>query len=610
MKKIKKFILWYHKLKISKKLYTSFILISIIPIFIIQAISYFTTTKMMHEQVDELSSLNLKQSYNNFKSSIKIYENILFEVYTDDLILKNMEYINLWDTIRYVSAINAIDKKLQDAIFSKDSILGIATVSIYGETVYYDTISHSNVDSFCFELNNITEADWYKQALLSNDVVYGKTRVITNSEGTCKNILYIARKLVNFKTSEKPPVGVVVIAVDEEKLEATYNQNKGELGWNFNFIIDSNANIISFPDKKYIGDNIYSYLSISEYDLDIKDIIKKFVKETNVVKSSNLIIKTLQSQENNFIAVNVQDEEYMFGKVRIISSIIVILGVGVIIFAYLTIHYASKQIVRSAKGIIDAMDIANKGNLNVQINVSGGDEFSEIAHNFNIMISKMKLLIENEIISLNRRKEAEIRALEAQINPHFLYNTLDSINWMAIEKEEYEISKMLKNLAIILRYSINKSNEIVTISQEIDYLKKYVHLQQNRFDYSFDCIIKINDNAKNCKIHKLLLQPIIENSIIHGFSETSENDIIEVEICLLNSGFLCIVISDNGKGIESKIIDELNNYNYDQNNIQTSIGIRNVIARIKMYYGEEGKFDISINDKGGTTVEILIPNLL
>src|SRR5699024_2954900 len=116
-----------------------------------------------------------------------------------------------------------------------------------------------------------------------------------------------------------------------------------------------------------------------------------------------------------------------------------------------------------------------------------------------------------------REKNAEIKSLEAQINPHFLYNTLDTINWMALDREEYTISKMLTSLASILRYSIHRSNTIVEIEEELEYLKKYIYLQQQRFDYSFLCTVEADENVRGCMIHKMLIQPFLENTLVHGF---------------------------------------------------------------------------------------------
>lgn len=164
----------------------------------------------------------------------------------------------------------------------------------------------------------------------------------------------------------------------------------------------------------------------------------------------------------------------------------------------------------------------------------------------------------------------------------------------------------MTKLAQILRYTIHNSNEIVTLETELDYLKKYIYLQQERFEYSFDCDIEVEEQARKCQIHKLLLQPFVENSIIHGFAELDRRGEIGIRIQLTEEHKIYIEISDNGIGMQEEELKKLNDYDYRSAKPETSIGIRNVITRIKLYYGGKGKVRF-LSRKEGTTVEITIP---
>ena len=222
------------------------------------------------------------------------------------------------------------------------------------------------------------------------------------------------------------------------------------------------------------------------------------------------------------------------------------------------------------------MDQANHGDMEARIEVRGNDEFTRISEQFNYMIGKIHQSNEQEKESLVRVKNAEIKSLEAQINPHFLYNTLDAINWVALDNEEYTISKMLTSLAAILRYSIHKSNEIVEIQDELEYLKKYVYLQQQRFDYSFICTIDVEEGLRHYRIHKLMIQPLLENTLVHAFPG--------------NTGMAEV--------------------NIRKEKIESSIGVRNVITRLKLYYGGQGSFHVESwkgADREGTRITMKIP---
>ena len=259
------------------------------------------------------------------------------------------------------------------------------------------------------------------------------------------------------------------------------------------------------------------------------------------------------------------------------------------------------------------MKEAKKGNFNVKIKLNTEDELSFIGDEFNEMLSTINILVEDiknqshYIVELsNKRREAEIKAIVAQINPHFLYNTLDCINWMAIKNENYEVSDTIGNFAQILRYSIGDVNKEVTIYDEVEWLKKYVYLQQIRFNNSFTLDLDVNENVLGCRIHKLILQPLIENSIIHGFKGYNNGRILKVSINKFQSNYIKIIVKDNGNGIENGRLEKIINNIKSGKDEDENIGIKNVYDRTKIYYGEDVKFDIESVQGGGTTITLVI----
>ena len=208
--------------------------------------------------------------------------------------------------------------------------------------------------------------------------------------------------------------------------------------------------------------------------------------------------------------------------------------------------------------------------------------------------------------SVVKQKNAEIAALEAQINPHFLYNTLDTINWMAIDKDEYEISNMITTLARILRYGISDSNGVVKIRDEVEWLKQYIFLQQTKLKNSFDCHINVQPELMNLTIHKLLLQPFVENAILHGFEGVERAYCLRMEM-VRESDFIKIGIEDNGCGMPKEIVREMNQGIFRKTEDKNHIGMENAITRLHMYYGEKTRILIRSKQGEGTRVQIWIP---
>lgn len=324
------------------------------------------------------------------------------------------------------------------------------------------------------------------------------------------------------------------------------------------------------------------------------------------MNSKRLEVHVSSIKEGVFTLINVQNLTYALKDVQNISMIIILIGILVGMMCILLSMSFAASTDKAVKKIIHAMGKADQGDYDVQIAIEGKDEFATIAHHFNDMIVKIKESNRQERDALVREKNAEIKSLEAQINPHFLYNTLDAINWVAVENEEFQISKMLINLAAILRYSIQKCNEIVTIDEEMEYLKRYIYLQQQRFCYSFQCMIHIDDSLKHSRIHKLLIQPLIENTIVHGFPGKTGHDEIELIIQKKNDTYIQIQVEDNGKGMARELTEVFNSYDYRKDKIETSIGVRNVITRLKLYYGDNSYFHVDSSEQG-TSVTIMIP---
>ncbi len=594
---IKKFL----SLNLFKKIIIMLLLISILPIILIQFISYKISTSTIEKQTKELITANLRQSSNSVEEFFHAYDKIILDMYTDSSYIDNLKYINVWDSKNYYTAKHQIEEKLENIVYVYPEILGIAIVGLNGDATFYDTVTLSGVDSFCFDVNNLRTNDMFKDSLSVKHAIYSNTIHKWDKNYGEKNYFYIAHQLTDFNNYEDGPVGSIIICVDESALRNVYSAGM-EFNSNLTFLINQEGDIISFPIDTYVGINLYEGFG----GISMEEATKNFFNSHEFMNSKRLEVHTSSIKDGTFILINVQNLTYALKNVEYISMIIILIGCLVGMGCILLSMSFAESTDKAVKKIIHAMGKADQGDVDVRISLEGNDEFARIASHFNTMILKIKKSNQQEKEALVREKNAEIKSLEAQINPHFLYNTLDAINWVAIEHEEFHISKMLINLAAILRYSIQKRNEIVTIQEELENLKRYIYLQQQRFDYSFQSMIHLDDTVKNCKIHKLLIQPLIENTIVHGFPGNTGQDEIHILIQKKSDSYIQIQVQDNGKGMTGKLTEIFNNYDYKKDKIETSIGVRNVITRIKLYYGENGYFHVDSSELG-TTVTILIP---
>jgi len=272
------------------------------------------------------------------------------------------------------------------------------------------------------------------------------------------------------------------------------------------------------------------------------------------------------------------------------------------------IFYISGRLTRSIDAVAAAMNAAAAGELSARVAI-GGDmpaEIERIADNFNSMIGKIGDLLREVQEASTKQRNAEIAALEARVNPHFLYNTLDTINWMAIDREEYEISGAINALADILRYGIDESNGEVEVRREVEWLRKYVFLQRTRLKCAFEFRLEVDPSVLDLRIHKLLFQPFVENSIIHGFKDACESH--ELSISIRGKGeLMSTTIEDDGCGIDREALEEIMAGTRAAVGSRGHIGMYNAIERIKSYYGAKAEVEIDSALGVGTSVRIALP---
>lgn len=285
---------------------------------------------------------------------------------------------------------------------------------------------------------------------------------------------------------------------------------------------------------------------------------------------------------------------------KITISMAVIIGL-IVICCIVIISVMNKSIVRPIKEIITFSNQISNGNFSNRIQDHNEDEMGVLSRKINSMVGEIEHLMHDQKLDQKRKRELELQMLQSQINPHFLFNTLNTLRWLAIINQVPVLSNGISSLSELLRSTILDHNEEITIEQELHNLSNYFEIQKIRYADSFQVEYDINDELLHFLIPKLILQPVAENAIIHGLSEHGRSINIRINIQQRDQ-FIYIEITDNGKGFDT------NTFKSSDNNKKLSgIGITNVNERIKLYYGEEyGLFITSVIGEG-TCCTIIIP---
>ena len=263
-------------------------------------------------------------------------------------------------------------------------------------------------------------------------------------------------------------------------------------------------------------------------------------------------------------------------------------------------------ITRRINKLKNSMAKVENGDFDAVINTQDKDEIGDLIHSFNSMTTQIKNLITQVYEGRISQKESEMRALRAQINPHFLYNSLSLINWKAIEYEQEDISEITLALSNYYRTSLNKGKNILSFEQELSNMQSYLKIQQIMHDNSFDVVINVSEEVMPCESLNLILQPLVENAIDHGIDLlTDRKGVITVEAKMQTDEegkkLVCVTVSDNGVGMDKETAQ---NFLTVQSK---GYGARNVNDRIRLYYGESYHLEVQSIPDEGTTITIKFP---
>ena len=594
----KRLLTVYNNLKFRTKLFVIFGVSCVLPVIVIILVSTNINASNLTDKMNQLMTNNLVQISERVNLNLEIYSNLLYQLCQDDEIIDNINNLSNEEEVETVVAYNIINNRLKQYNTADGGIRSISIICRDGSSVIYDFSTGSSINNVWRGYIDLRETAPYLEAEDRAGLVVASTMIFDNN-GEKKKYFNISKRIFDWGNLDEGSIATAVMTVDERILNSACNTQQMEGGIGISFILDENRTVLTYPDYDYAGIRLNEARTVED-----------FVDLSKVMNSGDTAINSYRDPRTGWTFYNAYDRGEALKEVRNATFLYIGIGSLALLFAVMCMLVLVRDLNHSVNNVTQGMREVQKGNLNVVVPVTGKDEIAEISTTFNDMTVRIKQLIQEVQVMMTRKKDAEIRALEAQINPHFLYNTLDSINWMAIEREEYDISRVLRNLGEILRYSVNKSNSITTVKAVGDWLEKYISLQQLRFEGVFSYQINIDKSLDKKKIYKLLLQPFIENAIIHGFRDMEAGGQLYVDITGSEADtVLNIIIEDNGCGIPQ---EQLKQYNDVQSAIEDdgeNIGLNNAFSRIYMYYEGRAFWHVNSIEGMGTVVTLKIPAL-
>ena len=525
---------------------------------------------------------SVSQGASQLKSQILVYNNlsdyIAFNQPISDVLIG--DYDNIFSMYEQYTA-------TVDPVLSSLKYFNQITIYLDKNIVKHDTM----VDS----LQTIEGEKWYRQ---NESSLSQKVKWIIDAENKTS---FSARTMPIMEQNKQK--GILYLDVNYDSLFAGFDDiSRDSYGL---YIVDKKGNVLfekdTFSENTASKNNTKTTAKKSQEKRLSFPALKKKMEAQENGKKSNYLIVSADAGVDAWQIIVYQPQKMMAREIQTL----LVLVMGIIAVCIITSVVASlafsRFVVRDIKRLRDNMQAVEEGNMELMVTSDAGDEVGSLIRGFGSMLGEINRLIHEVYESKLTQRKSEMTALQAQINPHFLYNSLSLINWKALEAGQQDISKITLALSSFYRTSLNRGKNVLTIEKEIENMKSYLEIQLCMHDNDFDVIMDIDEEILPYQTLNLLLQPLVENAIDHGIDLKEDGRGYIKIIGRKDAENIYLTVEDNGVGIEPEILSSILEFK------TKGYGVRNVNQRIRLYYGEEYCLRIESEVGKGTRCTINIP---
>lgn len=543
--------------KYRKKLNMFFVLIGLLPLSITSIFVISRFYQILTEKAYESMEVSLNQACDTIEKQKDIYDNLLNYTVFDQSLQEILEKPQTQEYETYKNYVETVDPVLNAPKFYHDSIVQM--------TIYSNNIQISH-DVTLAPLSAIEGESWFEELKNSSEDIW----VWADSS---RSQLLAIRRFPGYRDTE----AYLGMYCDLKFLREALNSFKQE-GAGI-FLVDDEDHILYSRSTGDMGTSIY--------DISLLEENYSYRKQ----KISGLPLSVYIYTESSVIYEGFWD--VMRGLVLIFALCLA----AILIISKLV----SKQLVKRIEQLTVCVNQVDSGKMELNIQDETQDEIGILIRSFRKMMDQIQKLISEVYESKIARQKLEMKVLQAQINPHFLYNTLSMINWKAIMAGEEDISTITLALSDYYRTTLNKGDSLITVGGEVRNIKSYLEIQLMMHDYEFEVEYQINPTLEAYKMPKLILQPLVENALEHGLDvKESENKKLWIK-CAEEEKHIVWTIEDNGVGMDDSHIDKLVKTH------ATGYGVKNIYDRLKLLYGEDSELKIESRLGEGTRIMVYIP---
>ncbi|RIX59269.1 sensor histidine kinase [Paenibacillus nanensis] len=558
------------------------LIIIIIPIFVMTINSYSSSQRM------------LERKYTELMMDVAGQTNTRIDEY-----LKEIEKISLVASFGMNSNVSATAEDnypIQEFLLADNKENENAA---YGLLMNYVIMKDREISFYVYNLNggqdlfvgtdppydytyNPAEEEWFEFFRVSNSKTMTLDTHMDRQSKSGKLVISHVRKILNMNSGTL--LGFMVVNIDLDVIDVVNGRLQEALRSRFT-IVDESDNIIYNADTGLIG--------------------RKF-SETVRPNPSTHIIVTSPFERERWTTYLYMPKSELSAEGDIFRQNIVLLAGLMMLFAAIVSVFLSSVITRPIKKLMNNILLVEKGQFDQVADIRSSDEIGHLSTRFNRMSRELKGLVEQIQREVSEKAAAEMLALQSQINPHFLYNTLGSVKWIASMQQADKIVEMTDALIAMLRYAAGSEGAVVTLRSELANLRNYMAIQKVRYYNRIRMVVDTDEALLDCPMPKMILQPFVENAIFHGLSGQEEEGLIEIRI-IRKTKDIVIEVEDNGIGMDEDTAAALRSSLTEAQHGQRGIGLHNVRRRLQLYYGSRYGIEFESRLHEGTTFRICLP---
>lgn len=585
-------------IKIRTKLYLAFFVLIMIPLCLMILIWYRQYSHSLTANIENHTISSIKEANKNFEVTLRDID------YLSTVISFNKS--NVLDAL----SIEANEQTTLESLTS-DRKMNDFLSSLYGYKYYISGIQVAGVNGKSYSQGSTLQSSvlieptlFQKIEALHGEKLFITTHANTNmqeiSPFSSRNVVSIARAIVDGDKT----LGVVLVDFGYEVVDKIFSTALGNEG--MLFMLDKSDHFVYHPDNQLLNQK----LKDTEYAKLGALFTGKEGSFSLPISGKDIFVVYAKSEFTGWTTVGVIPKSVMIEDATKAANQTLIVPILTLLAALLLASFIGHRITRNIRKLQVAMKSVGTGKLDTGVSIHSGDEIEELSHGFNHMMVEIRNLVEDVKLKESQKRTSELKALQAQVNPHFLFNTLNSVRWLAGIQKADNIEQLVTALIELLHVSMGKGDELVTIAQEIEYVRNYIFIQEYRYYDKFQIQFDIEEEILQMKTMKFILQPIVENALIHGIEPLQGTGYITVK-GFVSEDKVIFKITDTGVGMSEERLKEIKLEGRSATGKGFSgIGIWNVDERIKLHFGES--YGIRIESVLGlfTAVEITIPALV